>query len=332
MTAFGSDLRLIPGDPLYKLPSSLGPDLIATTPIRSVPARSGTDRKTIMAVDPGSYSQATTIAPRISSGAGIEALGKQRGGVLVSQEIARDAAVRPGDPLPLTIFPDDQDLSRNVTLRVLGVYRSVPPSNPPTEMVINSAALPGYLLPRPDFYLAKVAPGRSPGAVASELRRTAFAHRFAIVPIGPQTFLGIRDLTTLNLGPLSEIEAVGAALIAAVAVAVLGAFLVLERRREFATLEAIGADTVRVLTGPALEGLVTVLAAIAIGVPVGLGLGLLSVRILGLFFTLTPPLLSVPVPALAGFLAFVVAASAVALGWTLLAARRVRAGDVLREP
>jgi putative ABC transport system permease protein len=332
MTAFGSDLRLIPGDPRYRLPSSLGAKVIATTPVRSVPARSGTDRKTIMAVEPRTYSQATTIAPRISSGAGIEALAKQRGGVLVSQEIARDAAVRPGDPLPLTIFPDDQDLSRNITLRVLGVYRSVPPSNPPTEMVISSAALPAYLRPRPDFYLARIAPGTSPGAAAAALRHTPLSHRFGIVPIGPQSFLGIRNLTTLNLGPLSEIEAVAAALIAAVAVAVLGAFLVLERRREFATLQAIGADTASILTGPALEGLVTVLAAVAIGVPVGLGLGLLSVRILGLFFTLTPPLLTVPLPALSGFLAFVVAASALALGWTLLAARRVRAGDVLREP
>jgi putative ABC transport system permease protein len=331
-TAFGSDLRLIPGDPLYKLPSSPAPNVTATTPIRSVPARSGTDRKTIMALDVKSYLRTTTIAPRISSGAGIEALAKQRGGVLVSQEIARDAAVGVGDPLPLTIFPDDQDLSRAITLRVLGIYRSVPPSNPPTEMVISSAALPAYLLPKPDYYLAKVAPGHSPGAVAAELKATPLAHRFGIEPIGPQIFGGIRELTTLNLGPLGTIEAVGAALIAAIAVAVLGAFLVLERRGEVATLQAAGADTKQILTGPALEGIVAVIAAIAIGVPVGLGLGLLSVRILGLFFTLTPPLLSVPVVPLASFLAFMVASSVLALGWTLLAVRRVQATDVLREP
>ena len=60
-----------------------------------------------------------------------------------------------------------------------------------------------------------------------------------------------RGLTALNLAGLGRIEALGAALIAAVGVAVLGAFLVLERRREFAILRAVGADTSQVIAGPA---------------------------------------------------------------------------------
>ena len=118
---FGSDLRLVPGDPLNTLPRSLGPHVSAVTPIRTVPARSGTDRKTIMAIDPSSYSKTVTEVPRMISGSGIDGLAKQRGGVLIAKEIAVDAAVKPGDPLPLTIFPDDQDLSRNVTLQVVEV-------------------------------------------------------------------------------------------------------------------------------------------------------------------------------------------------------------------
>ena len=55
------------------------------------------------------------------------------------------------------------------------------------------------------------------------------------------------------------------------------------------------------------------LAAIVIGVPVGLGLGLLSVGILSLFFTLTPPLLTVAVWPLLGFVLFMAFASTVAL-------------------
>jgi putative ABC transport system permease protein len=140
-----------------------------------------------------------------------------------------------------------------------------------------------------------------------------------------------RGLTALNLGGLSNIEAFGGGLIAAVGVAVLGAFLVLERRREFAILRAVGADTSQILMAPAIEGVIAVLGSIAIGVPLGLGLGVLAVRILGLFFTLPPPLLSVPAGTLAALIGFMVLASGVALAGALIAVNRVRSATVLRE-
>jgi putative ABC transport system permease protein len=67
-------------------------------------------------------------------------------------------------------------------------------------------------------------------------------------------------------------------------------------------------------------------------VPVGLGLAVLEVRVLGLFFALPPPLLSVPLGALAGLGALMVATSAVALGLSLLATSRVPTASVLRAP
>jgi putative ABC transport system permease protein len=153
-----------------------------------------------------------------------------------------------------------------------------------------------------------------------------------VATISDQVRFEPRSLTALNLGPLADIELVGAGLIAAVGVGVLGAFVVLERRREFAILEAIGADGRQVRTGPALEGAVAVLGALAIGVPVGLGLGLVSVRILGLFFTLPPPLLTVPLGTLAGFVVLMIATSAIALGAALVAIDRVKPATMLREP
>lgn len=56
------------------------------------------------------------------------------------------------------------------------------------------------------------------------------------------------------------------------------------------------------------------LGSLVVGVPIGLGLSLLAVRILGLFFTLPPPLLSVPAGALSGLALLLVATSTVALG------------------
>ena len=323
---------MTPGDSLYKLPP-LGPAVANVTPMREVPVRVGSDRKTILAIDLRSYSKTATVAPSIISGGGLQALRRTSSGVVVAQEIATDLGVKPGDNLPVTLLPDDKDKSRNVNLRVVGTFRSFPPSNPFAEMVVSTAALPPYLLAGPDFYMARAAAGHPPAAVAAELRsRPGFHKRFAVSTLADQTHFGPRSLTALNLSGLKRIEAVGAALIAAIGVAVLGAFLVFERRREFAVLEAVGAETSQVITGPAQEGIVAVLGSLVIGLPLGLGLGMLVVRVLGLFFTLPPPVLAVPGGSLAGFVVLMLITSAVALGSSLLAVTRVGAPSVLREP
>ena len=327
--AFGSDLRLVPASPTAALPS-LGPQVAATSPVRLLPARAGSDRKMIMVLDVASYSRATTASPLMSSGAGIEALAQNPKGVLIADEIAKDFEVGPGDPLTLTLFPDDKDLSRSIKLRVTGVLRSVPPTSPPTEMVMNSESLAAYLLRAPDFYLARTTPGASPGSVAADLRNGPLKNSFAVTTIAGQKLVEPRSLTALNLGPLGDLESVGAGLIASIGVAVLGAFLVVERRREYAILKSLGAEPSQIRTGPAQEGLIAVLGSIVIGVPVGLALGLLSVRVLGLFFTLPPPLLTIPLGTMATFMALMLGMSFVAIAGALLAVDRISAATSLR--
>jgi putative ABC transport system permease protein len=141
-----------------------------------------------------------------------------------------------------------------------------------------------------------------------------------------------RSLTTLDLHGLGRLESFAAATVAAVGVAVLGAFLVLERRRESAILRAVGATTGQVLTAPAVEGAIAVLGSLIIGVPVGIGLSILAVRVLGLFFTLPPPLLVLPTGALASLAVFMIVMSAVALGVALRRVARQDAAPILREP
>jgi putative ABC transport system permease protein len=325
--AIGADLRLTPGDPRFVLPP-LGSEVAAVSPVRLVPARVETDRKRILALDLASYGNAASIAPRMIVGAGIEGLAADPHGVLVDGEIATLFDVKPGDMLPVTIFPDDFENASDIQLRVVGVFISFPPTSASAELVTSISALPRATTVPVDFYLARVHPGDTPGTVASSLRDGPLAGKFGVATVLPSTE---RGLTALNLVGLSAIESIGASLVAAVGVGVLGAFLILERRREFAILHTVGADSRQILTGPALEGAVTVIGSIAIGLPVGLGLGVLAVRVLGLFFKLSPPLLTVPVPELAGLALFMGIASAVALGSALVAVNRVRAASVLRE-
>jgi putative ABC transport system permease protein len=197
-------------------------------------------------------------------------------------------------------------------------------------MVITTRSLPAPV-PPPDFYLARVAGGRRPDAVASALRQ-ASGETFSVATISDRVRLEQRSLTALNLDGLGRIEATAAALVAAVGVGVLGAFLVLERRREFAVLRTVGAGTRQTLLGPAVEGAVATVGSVAIGVPVGLGLGVLAVRVLTLFFTLPPPLVTVPVGALAVLAVFVLVLSAAAFALALRSVHAVEVETVLREP
>ncbi|MEP6637885.1 MAG: FtsX-like permease family protein [Chloroflexota bacterium] len=325
--AIGSDLRLTPGDPRFALPT-LGPDVAAVSPVRLVPARVETDRKTILALDLSSYADTASIGARMLEGAGIEGLAADPHGVLIDSDIAQSFEVKPGDMLPLTIFPDDFENASDIELHVVGVFSSFPPTSAAAELVTSATALPRADKVPVDFYLARVAPGRVAQAVATTLRAGPVADRFGVVTVLPRAE---RGLTALDLEGLGAIEAIGAGLIAAVGVAVLGAFLILERRREFAILHTLGADTHQILTGPAFEGLAAVLGSLAIGVPLGLLLGILDVRVLGLFFTLSPPLVTVPVAELLALCLFMVVTSAAALGGALLAVNRVRASAALRE-
>jgi len=327
--AFGADLRLTATGAQQQLPA-LGPGIAAATPIRTIPGRAGSDRKTIMAIDVDSY-RAAAVSPQITRGAGVAALAADRSGVLIAEEVAHGFQLAPGDTLPVTVFPDDQGTSQKLDLHVVGVYRAFPPTDPLAEMVVTTAAITRPL-PVPDFYLARVTQGRSPDDVAAEIRESGIAHSVSVTTIAENIRQQQRGLTAVNLDGLSRIEVAGAGLIAAIGVGVLGAFLVIERRRELAILRTIGADTRHVLAGPLLEGSVAAIGSLIIGVPVGIGLGIIAIRVLNLFFALPPPLVVVPSGELIVLAALVVMASAVALGTALLGIRRRGVAAVLREP
>jgi putative ABC transport system permease protein len=104
------------------------------------------------------------------SGGGLDALAHTPSGVLVSEEVAADYEVQVGDTLPVTIYPDDLDLSQKLNLKVVGVYRAFAPSDPISEMVLSAATLLPPV-PPPDYYLVRIAPGADPDAIAAKVRQ-----------------------------------------------------------------------------------------------------------------------------------------------------------------
>jgi putative ABC transport system permease protein len=325
VAALGSDLRLTPPVDAPGPPPPIA-GVAATSPVWEIPARVGTDRKLISTLDAASYQQTFATSAQMLSGQGVEALAADPAGVLINKELEVDFSVGPGDFLPVTVFPDDPARTMILNLRVVGVFRSVPPMEPPSELFITSFPVP---LPPPDFYLAKVSPGSSPSAVAEEVGRQL--PTWTATTVGSLLVPEQRALTAINVTQLGKLQAVAAGLVAAIGVAILGAFLVLERRRESVILRTVGASTGQVVTAPLVEGAIAVFGGLAIGIPLGLGLAVLNIQILALFFTLPPPLLVVSTRALGVLAAIVVGTSAVALAIVLHRVARQPAATVLRE-
>jgi putative ABC transport system permease protein len=328
VASMGSDLRVTPADPRFVLPS-LGPDIASVSPIRLVPGRVDTDRKSVLALDLKSYAATATSGPRMLEGEGLDGLVKNPNGVLIHTELATDFELAVGDMLEVTIFPDDFGNTQDMQIPILGIYSAFPPNFPISEIVTTVGALPRAELAPADYYLAKLAPGLLAKDVSASLRDGPLAQKFVVTSTTPPNE---RGLTALSLGGLGLIEAVGAGLVAAIGVAVMGAFLIIERRREFAILQAIGADKQHIITGPALEGAAVVLGSLIFGIPLGLGLGMLAVQVLGLFFALQPPLLTLPTGGLIALILFVIAASVLAMWIALAVVNRIRPASILRAP
>jgi putative ABC transport system permease protein len=168
-------------------------------------------------------------------------------------------------------------------------------------------------------------------AAATVLRQQLPASAFTVTTAQDRVRVTQRSLMALNLAGLSTIESAFAALIAALGVAVLGAFLVMERRREFAILATIGTGNREMLVGTAVEGAAAVVGSLVVGIPIGLALALLAVRVLGGFFVLPPPLLCVPVLDITALVALVLLTTGAAFFIALEQLRRSNLGGLLRE-
>ncbi|MEO8697876.1 MAG: ABC transporter permease, partial [Acidimicrobiales bacterium] len=327
----GSDLRVIPAQITpAPAPPLTAADIASATPMRRLVATVGTDRRNVYAIDTATYSSTVTATPIMQDGQGVASLATNPNGVLVGWEFARDFSIHTGDTVKLT-YKDAAGKPRVVTYTATGIFRAFAPASPSSELVVNVTSLPSAL-PHPDFYLARVAPGHTVAEVTSRINVAAGASASWRVATLADAFQ--REQTTLaslDLRGLARIETGGTALITTIGIALLGAFVVLERRREFAVLRAVGATTGQLLTGPGIEGALTVLASIALGVPIGLATASVSTRVLTLLFSLPAPAISIPVGQLAVLLGVTVVGSAAALTGALAALARQRPSTVLRE-
>ena len=253
--------------------------------------------------------------------------------VLVSAHMAGFLKAKVGDTLKVLLARGTTQ-QVEVPMQIVGLFERLPGFPEGADALMNisrheaiiAATLPAFFLLQSqdpaDSALAQLVqtiatgPGAD-GMLRTDTRRTALAKDQS-------------SLAALNIAGLLTLDASYALAMGIVTVAIFVFGLMLQRRREYVTLRALGMAPAAIRSLIAAEAGTAALAGCAIGVPIGLGMGWYLINVLRPLFVLNPPYI-VPL----GSLGMVVGSVLLAAAVTSLAAsslvNRLRATELLRD-
>ncbi|HYM51781.1 MAG TPA: FtsX-like permease family protein [Candidatus Limnocylindrales bacterium] len=338
----GSDLRVTPSV-LAAQPPGFGSTLqvagvSAVSPVSGATALVGTDKRAMAIVDPVTFTRVASLPDSffigISASAALNGLVADPSGILVSDELARTFNVQVGDPVNIQLRTA-AGKPVPVAFRAVGRFKNFPGYPQGIDLVATRSAFQAAThRTTAEFFLLRAAQ-----ADDASLARIAAALQSGpgrTVPLRVETTTTAvnRDqstLASLNLRGLGNLESVFTVLMSAAGMAIFIFGLLLQRRKEYVTMRALGMpmSSVRaLLLGEA--GTVTVVSLV-LGALVGAGMALLFVQILTPLFTIPPSSISVPageLALLAGAVVGATAAAVLAAGTTI---RRLSLVELLRE-
>lgn len=289
----GSDVKIIPSarapqTAAFAARLASAPGVTAVTPFKSTVANVGTEIQDIFGIDVASFRHASFLADSFFRGLtarqAMERLSATPNGILISDEMARDFSILPGDTVRLRLYHAPIRTYVTTPFRVVGVAAEFATAPKDAFLVVNQAALIAATGdPHIDFFLARAA---GDAAAADRGIHAALVGGPAVTTQTIDTVAAglSTSLTALNLHGLATIEL--AYTIAILTVGVLIALLagLTERRGEFAALRAIGASARQMGAFVAAEALLVAAFALVAGVAVGAVLGIMLVTILtGIF-------------------------------------------------
>ncbi|HZC08380.1 MAG TPA: FtsX-like permease family protein [Ktedonobacterales bacterium] len=302
----GSDIRITPSVVAPQAPSFATqlrvPGVQAVTPVFvNNQALLGTQTQTVYGVDMASLPQATTIPDSFFVGdtahAALGRLAATPNGLLMSKELATAYNVLNGDLVRMRI-PSASGALSDVSLKVVGIFVQFPTSSQNSDLVVNSALLTSTShSATASFFLVK-----TDGAAASNDRISqTLSHRFRVAQISARIETATQvisqdqsSLAGLNLAGLAAIDRIYAALIIALGLGVFLFGMLLERQREFGTLQALGATRIQVLRILAYEGGVLALAGALAGALIGGVIAWQYTGFLPSIFSVTLPVVALP--------------------------------------
>jgi putative ABC transport system permease protein len=319
----------------HNLPARIAavPGVAATSPVDHGYAYVGPDLQDTFGVDARTLTRATTLRDSYFLGAGaaqtMARLARRPDGILVSKETISDYQLRIGDLLNLRVLDHASGRFRTVRFHVAGIVQEFPSAPRDSFMVANLAYLQAAdHAGGPNVVFARSA---SPATTGRRVAAATRADGTIVKSIDQQTQQTVSSITTVDLRGISRIEEAFTIALAAAAMALFVSLTVIERRHEFATMAALGADLRAIGAFVWSEAALVLGAALLLAAVLGTLLALMLVAMLQHVFDPPPDALTVPWGYLAGLVGAAVATGALAVAVTSMRLRRLPLGRLLRE-
>lgn len=310
------------------------PGVVATSAVDHSYAYVGPDLQDTFGIEAASIGRATTLRDSYFIGGGaqtmMQRLQHRPDGILVSKETISDYSLKIGDLLRLRVLDHSSGTFRTVPFHVVGTVQEFPSAPRDSFMVANLAYLDkAERAGGPNVVFAKTS--EDPATVAPRVTAATKVDGVIVKDIRQQAVQTVSSITTVDLTGISQLEEAFAILLAAAAMWLFVSLVVDERRRELATMAALGASLRDVGAFVRSEAAAVLGAAVILAGLLGWLLAEMLVAMLQHVFDPPPDHLAVPwgflgLLLLGAVLGGILAAAAAARGL-----RRLPLGAVLRE-
>jgi putative ABC transport system permease protein len=269
----------------------------AAVPMHHTFAYVGPDLQDLYGVDPSRIASATQLRDSYFTGASagvmLDRLHATPDGLLVSAETIKDYGLGVGDLIRLRV-PDASTGQYRVTdFHVVGVVSEFPTAPKDSFLVANlSYVLTATHQPGPNVDL--LATTANPSSAAAAVQRAVAGTGATVREISAQVATTSSSLTAISLAGISRLEEAFAVLLAIGSVALFGVLAVIDRRREFATMAAMGARLRVVASFLWTETTLATSTAALLAAVLGTALSVMLVAILTHVFDPPPDALAIP--------------------------------------
>jgi len=330
----GADLKATPAaaTPALAVAQLAGPGIAATTPFVDRVVYVGPEAQDLLAIDAATLPAVAPLADSFFGGStaagAIDALRARPDAILVSAETARDYSIVPGDRIRIRV-PDASGTLRAVDFTMAGIALEFPTAPKDAFLVANLSYVVAQTgNDRISFVLARA--DGDVGAASASL-----AHRLGagwqVADLRTTTARLANSITSVDLSSLASLDIAFAVLIAAVGVTLFLLAGLAERRREFATLIAIGAEPGQVRASLIGETLFIGVAGVATGLLTGGFVGIALLQVLAGVFDPPADLPAIPLTLIGAMTGAIVVALLAALAVADRGLSRLSVVAALRE-
>jgi putative ABC transport system permease protein len=323
----GADLKAVPttGADASAANAVSGPGVAATSPFVDRVVYVGSEAQDLLGIDPTTLPRVATLSDSFFQGttatAAMHALAGQPDAIFVSAETAKDYSIVPGDRIRIRV-PDAHGQLHEIDFHMAGIALEFPTAPKDAFLVANL----DYVARQSgntaiSFVLASASGDPSAAALGQRLGPT-----WAVTDLRSTDARLANSVTSVDLAALVSLDVGFAIVIASLGVALFLLAGLSERKRELATLSAIGAEPSQLRAVVAGETTVVGVAGVAAGIVTGGLVGMTLLAILAGVFDPPAELPNVPAVALGVVVLIVVAGLATAY---IVAGRAMARIDVL---